>query len=709
MKVPSICLLPIAFLFLTANATAQNATARHATVLDDSSPSTTEQSSTAPSANQPNTLGQGIAQQPIAKQAPPESDKTTQGTADDERFTTDRESPVKLPLPEEDDSFVFAVFGDRTGGPADGVKILAQAVTDVNLVGPDLVMTVGDLVQGYNQTRDWQKQANEFSGIMDELTCPWYPVAGNHDVYWRGEGRPANEHEGNYERHFGPLWYAFRHKDCWFITLYTDEGDPKTGKRTFKEPASQRMSDAQLAFLDKTLERTADARHVFVFLHHPRWRAGGYGDDWERVHERLAKAGNVTAVFAGHIHHMVYDGVRDGIEYFTLATVGGATPNDAAQAGYLHHWNLVTVRNGELAVSTFPVGAALDPRLVTDEIARSARTLIDKMQPEFIELPSLAFDQELDAPIRMEFKNPLERPIELSISLDCKDGRWTLLPDHLHTRIESGETKQLTFHAWRPQGGFDGALGVPQAVLQFDYLAESHRVSLPARRIDLPIRPVGFPASPKVLAKRAMAFDGQDDCLVIPHAELDLHDGPFTVECWFRANSFKDRQGLLNKTENSEYGYFLNNGVPAFYVHLSGSYASVKPEGIVLDTGRWYQIAAVFDGEELRLYLDGKQCAQTPAKGKRTLREIPLLIGADTDDQGRGNSFFDGLIDEVRVSNVARYQGQTFTPTRNNEPDQATRLLLHMDQRVGSWAHDSALGGRLYKTRGNPQLVPWRE
>ena len=49
-------------------------------------------------------------------------------------------------LPVEEDAFTFAVFGDRTGGPADGVKVLAEAVRDANLVEPDLVMTVGDLV-----------------------------------------------------------------------------------------------------------------------------------------------------------------------------------------------------------------------------------------------------------------------------------------------------------------------------------------------------------------------------------------------------------------------------------------------------------------------------------------------------------------------------------------------------------------------------------
>ena len=109
---------------------------------------------------------------------------------------------------------------------------------------------------------------------------------------------------------------------------------------------------------------------MFVFLHHPRWIGGGYGDDWQRVHELLAAAGNVRAVFAGHIHHMRYDGPRDGIEYFTLATTGGHQSAAAPEAGYLHHYLLVTVRENQLAVAALPVGSAFDPRSITPDVSR---------------------------------------------------------------------------------------------------------------------------------------------------------------------------------------------------------------------------------------------------------------------------------------------------------------------------------------------------
>ena len=307
---------------------------------------------------------------------------------------TDRSSPVKLEKPTEEESFTFAIFGDRTGGPRSGLRVLGKAVAEMNTIGPDLVMTVGDLIEGYNQRPEWLAQMKEFKGVMDELTMPWFPVAGNHDVYWRGEDRPENEHDGNYEAHFGPLWYAFEHKGCWFIVLYSDEGNPETGEKNFGKAECQTMSPRQTAFLKDALRLAKGAKHVFVFLHHPRWTGGRYGNDWDRVHQLLKDAGNVSACFAGHTHRMKFDGSKDDIEYYTLATTGGVVSGGGTInrfVGALHHYDLVTVRGDAFHVAAVPVGTVIDPKaerfteilleqetwLVDDETRRTLRYPID--------------------------------------------------------------------------------------------------------------------------------------------------------------------------------------------------------------------------------------------------------------------------------------------------------------------------------------------
>ena len=278
---------------------------------------------------------------------------------------TDRKSPVKLEKPSEAESFTFAIFGDRTGGPQSGLRVLGKAVAEINTIGPDMVLTVGDLIQGYNQRPEWLVQMKEFKAIMDRLAMPWFPVAGNHDVYWRGDGRPENEHDGDYEAHFGPLWYAFEHKDCWFIVLYSDEGNPETGEKNFGKADCQTMSPQQTAFLKDALALAQKAKHVFVFLHHPRWTGGRYGNDWDRIHQLLRDAGNVSACFAGHTHTMRFDGTKDNIEYYTLATTGGGVSQGGTInpfVGALHHYDLVTVRGDQFHVAAVPVGTVIDPK-----------------------------------------------------------------------------------------------------------------------------------------------------------------------------------------------------------------------------------------------------------------------------------------------------------------------------------------------------------
>src|SRR5262249_18792999 len=54
---------------------------------------------------------------------------------------------TSIKLNNEADQFQFAVVSDRTGGHRD--KIFSQAVARVNLLQPEFVMSVGDLIEGY--------------------------------------------------------------------------------------------------------------------------------------------------------------------------------------------------------------------------------------------------------------------------------------------------------------------------------------------------------------------------------------------------------------------------------------------------------------------------------------------------------------------------------------------------------------------------------
>ncbi|MBK9385430.1 MAG: metallophosphoesterase [Planctomycetes bacterium] len=589
-------------------------------------------------------------------------------------------------LPKEEGVFHFAVFGDRTGGPDNGVEVLARAVRETNLLAPDLVMTVGDLINGYNERPQWMKQMEEYRSIMGGLGMPWFPVPGNHDIYWRGSEPPLGHHEADYEQHFGPLWYWFEHKGCGFVVLYSDESAPGTNLKGFGADGWNRIGEPQLAWLESTLEETKRLRHVFVFLHHPRWIEASYpGTNWNVVHELMVRAGNVTAVFAGHIHRMRYEGKRDGIEYLTLASVGASMPFDIPGTGHLHHFNIVTVRDGRIAIATVPVGAVLDPRAFTPEHLKE----IDALRAwKALPRGALAFDAQgaTQGNFELRFANPTRHPVELEAFVEVWGRGWFTAPESRRRVVEPGAELSWSFACERAGDGFAHFVDAPELVVRASWLGLDRRVDLPEQRVPLALELGELASLP--LGTGALRLDGTSGAARVESAALALPDGPFTAEIWFEAEKLAGRTALLAKTEGSELGLYASDGKPSFLVHLGGRYAVVEGAADSVPTGRPVHLAGVYDGSELRLYLDGALVGRTAASGKRKTNDLPLWIGADPKADGAPGSFLRGVVRGVRVSTGARYAGERIAVPASAEPDAECRLALRFDRALGPFAID---------------------
>jgi hypothetical protein len=598
---------------------------------------------------------------------------------------TSREGARLLPLPKEEGVFHFVIFGDRTGGPREGVAVLADAVRDTNLLDPDLVMTVGDLVEGYNTTEKWLEEMKEFRGIMEGLRMAWFPVAGNHDIYWRGPERPPGEHEASYEMHFGPLWYAFSHKNAGFVVLYSDEGNPESGKKGFDTPDLVQISAKQLSWLREALAKLAAKDHVFVFLHHPRWVEQIYrGSNWREVHDILVRAGNVSAVFAGHIHRMRYDGKKDGIEYFALAATGAHISGDYPLLGYLHHFNVVTVRQGSFSVAAVPVGAVMDPRQFTprrlDDVDRlRARDLVTA--PGRLDL---GVDGEAAGFYSVRLHNPASLPIEATLTPEG-EGDWLLAPDHRHLPLGPEETREVEFAYGRRALGF-AALSTPRLALDVDYLEEKARITLPRRVVPFALGLRPLPSDFHAPAPNGvLELSGKTDCLRVEPGDFDAPDGPLTLEAWAFPRQHGDSSAIVSKAESSEFGLFLEKGSPSFEVHLDGKHVTARSEH-PLEEGRWHHVAGVYDGREVRLYVGGRKAALQEGSGKRARNGLPLYVGADPNAKGEPVRHLAGALDEVRLSRTARYEGEAFAPALRHEPDEHTVLLFHCDRDLGPFA-----------------------
>ena len=88
---------------------------------------------------------------------------------------------TSLEVNDDPANFQFVVVTDRTGGHRDG--IFEDGVAKINLLQPELVMSVGDLIEGYTEDLgELNKQWDEFESFTARLEMPFFYVPGNHDI-----------------------------------------------------------------------------------------------------------------------------------------------------------------------------------------------------------------------------------------------------------------------------------------------------------------------------------------------------------------------------------------------------------------------------------------------------------------------------------------------------------------------------------------------
>jgi len=164
----------------------------------------------------------------------------------------------------------------------------------------------------------------------------------------------------------------------------------------------------------------------------------------------------------------------------------------------------------------------------------------------------------------------------------------------------------------------------------------------------------------------ALRFDGIDDHVYIPSSpSLTVTGSQITVEIWLRPSITLDATSpFINFIDKgNEYGFQISqdgynptpDGKIWFYVGLELS--GWHWEGIQTTTNRWiadtwYHLAGVYDGNSIKIYVNGVLENSRPLSGNLCAQgAYPLSIGSYT----LGNQyFFNGVIDEAKIYNYAR-------------------------------------------------------
>jgi hypothetical protein len=109
-------------------------------------------------------------------------------------------------------------------------------------------------------------------------------------------------------------------------------------------------SEDQLAFIGpeqveavkKTLAENTQVRWTIVFVHQPVWNKDeGRKNGWADIEKALA--GRNYTVFCGHVHRF-HKYVRQGMNYYQLATTGGGSLMRGVEYGEFDHFTWVTMK-----------------------------------------------------------------------------------------------------------------------------------------------------------------------------------------------------------------------------------------------------------------------------------------------------------------------------------------------------------------------------
>ena len=272
-----------------------------------------------------------------------------------------------------DDKFTFAIHSDLTGGEREGIYDVA--IAQLNLLRPEFIINVGDLIFGGSDEAFVDTQWDSFDERAGRATAPVFYAPGNHD-------RTGPLLQNVWNRRIGPGYYHFRYKDVLFLVLDTEDhteessleieayrrdvleivaaGGDRTAVRTseyFRMPEGRggNISEAQSGYIVDAINQNSDVRWTFLFMHKAPWLREDM-TTFTAIEDALSD--RAYTVFHGHLHAYQHQ-ARRGRDYIRLATTGGG--QQRSQNGRaVDHVTLVTVDDNGVDIANLLMEGILD-------------------------------------------------------------------------------------------------------------------------------------------------------------------------------------------------------------------------------------------------------------------------------------------------------------------------------------------------------------
>lgn len=202
----------------------------------------------------------------------------------------------------------------------------------------------------------------------------------------------------------------------------------------------------------------------------------------------------------------------------------------------------------------------------------------------------------------------------------------------------------------------------------------------------------------------ALEFDGKSSFVEVPN--LQFLGGAYTLEAFITPAAEQGPNGLV-------VGQFRNGGIvlehcgdcwQGVVVSSTGS-TNIRSAAATAQAGKRVHVAFVWNGTAGSLFVDGKKSPSTASKLSPAFTNPGTTIGAYLKLDGVLDRPFTGVLDEIRVSKVARYD-KDFAPQNRFEPDRNTLALYHCDEGFGTELKDSSPNRNHGKVSGAKWIKP---
>ncbi|HUT47518.1 MAG TPA: LamG domain-containing protein, partial [Sedimentisphaerales bacterium] len=172
----------------------------------------------------------------------------------------------------------------------------------------------------------------------------------------------------------------------------------------------------------------------------------------------------------------------------------------------------------------------------------------------------------------------------------------------------------------------------------------------------------GAPEPDKSTINRVLSLDGEGDHVRIADSQsLRSFSDAITIEVWVKASSYAEygdinsiiRKNIAGGAENFLLRFRNIDGNPWIQMSLSGIGILRAQHEFTL--GKWYHLAGTYDGSSITVLVNGVAIESEKFSGPMYIDKSDLFIGKG-DPEFRTGEFFDGVLDEIRIWNVARSQ-----------------------------------------------------